>query len=87
MTDRFILTGEPVRFSDGTKEVHLTVSTNRALKFYYCESIESPDKSGFHTLLNDHAMNIPKGWSMWGWNPDESAEVIIGLSEKTSDKT
>lgn len=85
MTKRIILTKEPIQITDGSKEVHLTISTGRNLKAFYAVSVNKPDKKHFHTFMK-HYMNIPKGWSIWMWDiEDSSEEVIIAISEKTHD--
>lgn len=73
MTDTLTLTTVPVQVSDGTKEVHLTVSKGTRPRYATGATIPATDK--YHELT-DSVMNIGIGFSVWMWKvTSETVEI------------
>ena len=77
MTTTVALTSTPIRVSNGTKAVHVTL--NKGSKPCYATGISMPNKAAFH-VLQESVMNIGEGFSIWMWNGN-AYEIEIAYSE------
>lgn len=78
MTTKLSLSTTPVRVSNGSKEVHVTV--NKGSKPRYAISVAQPNTNQYHVLL-DPVMNIGEGYTVWMWKGDSDPLEIV-YSEK-----
>ena len=65
MTVTVQLTSTPIRVSNGSKAVHVTIK--KGSKPFYAISATMPNKSAYH-VLEESVMNIGEGFSVWMWN-------------------
>lgn len=72
------LTSAPLRVSNGSSDVHITLDSGSSFK--YAVSTTTPNKSAGH-LFNQSILNIPQGFSVWVWN-DTGYKVDITYSNK-----
>ena len=77
-TVKAMLTGTPIRVSNGSSDVHVTLDMGSGFK--YATGLTSPDKSAGH-FFNKSVLNISQGFSVWVWN-DTGYKVDITYSTK-----
>ena len=78
MTKTVALTSTPIRVSNGTKAVHVTLSKG-SKPCYATGGTSAPNKAAFH-VLQESVMNISEGFSIWMWNGN-AYEIEIAYSE------
>ena len=59
------LTSAPLRVSNGSSDVHLSLDSGSGFK--YAVSTTAPNKSAGH-FFNQSVLNIGQGFSVWVWN-------------------
>ena len=70
-TQKIVLTGTPVRISDGTQRVF--AESGEAV-FRFAVSTSTPDKKVFHQASE---LRIHLGYSVWVWNPTNNPMTLV----------